>query len=55
MLKALKPKDQFIWKNSQGYYQCLWICRATCFHIETGNTFFAWGYGKSKKSAKADV
>ena len=30
-------------------------CRATCYHKETGNKFFAWGYGRSKKSAKADV
>ena len=29
-------------------------CRATCYHKETGNKFFAWGYGRSKKSAKAE-
>tara|TARA_R100000781_G_scaffold13672_2_gene11742 strand:- start:1751 stop:1951 length:201 start_codon:yes stop_codon:yes gene_type:complete len=30
-------------------------CRATCIHQETGNKFYAWGYGRSKKSALADV
>ena len=55
MLKPLKPKDQLNWKNGQGYYKCLWVCRATCYHKETGNTFFAWGHGRSKKSAKANV
>ena len=28
-------------------------CKATC--IYRGNKFYAWGYGRSKKSALADV
>ena len=31
------------------------VCRATCIHEETGNKFYAWGHGRSKKSAIADV
>ena len=30
-------------------------CRATCIHQETGNKFYVWGHGRSKKSAIADV
>jgi hypothetical protein len=28
-------------------------CRATCIH--NGNKFYAWGYGRSKKSALKNV
>jgi len=35
------------------YKKRLISCRTTC--IDNGNKFYAWGYGRSKKSALANV